>query len=253
MCNYRYNVTMKRLGYYKTQRGLGKAGPINGLHAMFSIGAFIFPILLMFLTKSNAENWVLACGFMIIMGILSWLLFFNIPIDDSLEAKKEIKGGGNGFFREPLFYLTILILFFYLCAEQGVIGWLVTYFKDTGLLDPSLAQLMASIQWIMILAGRLTTAWVSTKVGKEKILPVMGLGLVVFYLLLVNSHSTGLIVLGIMGFPFIADKLAEGKFVRSDASFGFPYGFKHGTILKITQSDYEKIKSFDWSEPEDLR
>lgn len=53
--------------------------------------------------------------------------------------------------------------------------------------------------------------------------------------------------------PFIADKLAEGKFVRSDASFGFPYGFKHGTILKITQSDYEKIKTFDWSEPEDLR
>ena len=31
--------------------------------------------------------------------------------------------------------------------------------------------------------------------------------------------------------PFVADSLASGKFVRSDASFSFPYGYKHGTIL----------------------
>lgn len=107
---------MKRLGYYKTQRGLGKAGPINGLHAMFSIGAFIFPILLMFLTKSNAENWVLACGFMIIMGILSWLLFFNIPIDDSLEAKKRNKGRWKRIFQGAiiLFY-DFNFVFLFMC------------------------------------------------------------------------------------------------------------------------------------------
>lgn len=53
--------------------------------------------------------------------------------------------------------------------------------------------------------------------------------------------------------PFVAEKLAGGEFVRSDAAFHFPYGFKHGTILKITESEYERIKNFDWSEPEDLR
>ena len=35
--------------------------------------------------------------------------------------------------------------------------------------------------------------------------------------------------------PFIADDIATGRFIRSDADFSFPYGFKHGTILSITE------------------
>jgi len=64
------------------------------------------------------------------------------------------------------------------------------------------SQLMASMQWIMMLAGRLLAAWLSTKVAKEKLLPVMGIGLVLFFLILINSESVGMIVLGIMGFGF---------------------------------------------------
>jgi len=80
--------------------------------------------------------------------------------------------------------MSIAVLFFYLCAEQGVIGWMITYFKDTGLLNPTLSQITASVLWIMILLGRLTAAWLSTKVKKEKILPVLGVGLLVFFLIL---------------------------------------------------------------------
>ena len=32
------------------------------------------------------------------------------------------------------------------------------------------------------------------------------------------------------------------------ASFSFPYGYKHGTILPITEEDYERIKNHDWSD-----
>lgn len=48
--------------------------------------------------------------------------------------------------------------------------------------------------------------------------------------------------------PFIANSLKEGKFVRSDKEFSFPYGFKHGTILTITMEEYERIKNHDWSD-----
>lgn len=48
--------------------------------------------------------------------------------------------------------------------------------------------------------------------------------------------------------PFIADSLAEGKFVRSDKAFEFPYGFKHGTILTISVEEYERIKNHKWEE-----
>ena len=48
--------------------------------------------------------------------------------------------------------------------------------------------------------------------------------------------------------PFISENIDEGKFVRSDASFSFPYGFKHGTILTITMEEYERIKNHQWDQ-----
>ena len=69
-------------------------------------------------------------------------------------------------------------------------------------MSASLAQLMASVQWIMILLGRLTTAGLSGKVSKNKLLPIMGIGLVVFYLLLLMSTTPTWIVIGIVGFGF---------------------------------------------------
>ena len=180
----------------------GSVGLINGLHAMFSIGAFLFPILLTVLTNTKTENWVYAAYFMLVMGILSWILYFVHPIDQDRVVKKQNGEINWEFFREPLFYMCILTLFFYLCVEQGVIGWMITYFKDTNLLPESLSQITASVLWVMILAGRLLTAWLSGKCRKENLLVVMGIGLVGFFLLLLFSRSTPLIILGIMGFGF---------------------------------------------------
>lgn len=200
----------------------GQAWIINGLHAMFSIGAFIFPILLTVLTAGYPDRWLLSCFFLLSIGILSWLLYCIMPVDE-LSQKQNIgeKESGNketghkesghkkpgekktmGFFSEPLFLLCTATLFFYLCVEQGVIGWLVTYFKDTELLNDSLSQIMASVQWIMILAGRLTTAFLSTKMDKSKLLRIMGVGLIFFFIVLITGKTTPQIVIGIMGFGY---------------------------------------------------
>lgn len=181
----------------------GKASILNGLHAMFAIGAFTFPLLLLALTKVDASNWIYACYFMLIMGILSWILYFIVPVsEDAVREKQKKTVNGFAFFKEPLFYLCTLTMFFYLCAEQGVIGWMITYFKDTGLLPASLSQVTASVLWIMILAGRLLTAWLSSKFQKEWLLLAMGFGLVGFFILLLFSSSTPWILIGIMGFGF---------------------------------------------------
>ena len=181
----------------------GKASILNGLHAMFAIGAFAFPLILIALTSANEANWIYACYFMLVMGILSWAMYYVIPLKSDRIAKgTKQSGGGLGFFKEPLFYICTLTLFFYLCAEQGVIGWMITYFKDTELLPASLSQVTASVLWIMILAGRLLTAWASTRIHKERLLVCMGLGLVGFFFLLLFSQSTSIILIGIMGFGF---------------------------------------------------
>jgi fucose permease len=183
----------------------GKAWIINGLHATFSVGAFLFPILLTLITMKSDSNWVYMCAFMLALGIISWILYIMIP-EDEVEAQKESessKGATDfGFAREPMFYLVTLTLFFYLCAEQGVIGWMITYFKDTGYLSSSVSQITASVQWLMMLVGRLAVAWLTTKVAKEKILPIMGVGSVVFFVFLLMSKSTVPIMVGMVCFGF---------------------------------------------------
>ena len=54
---------------------------------MFAIGAFTFPLLLLAMTRTNSDNWIYACSFMLIMGVLSWVMYFMIP--DSVKEKKE--------------------------------------------------------------------------------------------------------------------------------------------------------------------
>jgi hypothetical protein len=53
--------------------------------------------------------------------------------------------------------------------------------------------------------------------------------------------------------PFVASSLESGAFVRSDAAFSFPYGFKHGTILAITEAEYDRMKQHDWTDVPDNR
>ena len=152
---------------------------------------------------------------MLAVGVLAWFLYWMIPEDEEQKKLRKTEENGEekktaavsengswGFLKEPVFYLVIVTLFFYLCAEQGVIGWMITYFKDTELLSPSVSTITASVQWLMILFGRLTVAAVSLKVAKEQLLPVMGVGLVAFFILLIFSRTTFWIMAGIIGFGY---------------------------------------------------
>jgi hypothetical protein len=43
--------------------------------------------------------------------------------------------------------------------------------------------------------------------------------------------------------PFVSDDIKTGRFIRSDESFFFPYGFKHGTVLTLTPEEYNRLKN----------
>ena len=71
----------------------GKAWIINGLHAMFSIGAFLFPILLTLITGTNASNWTYACVMMLAVGVLAWFLYWMIPEDEEQKKQRKTEAG----------------------------------------------------------------------------------------------------------------------------------------------------------------
>lgn len=51
----------------------------------------------------------------------------------------------------------------------------------------------------------------------------------------------------------MSDDLTKGVFTRADEAFHFPYGFKHGTILPITEEEYERMLARNWTDVPDLR
>ncbi len=47
-----------------------------------------------------------------------------------------------------------------------------------------------------------------------------------------------------MGYvPFVSNEAGDMNFERKDELFSFPYGFKHGKVIEITDEEYEKLKS----------
>lgn len=47
-----------------------------------------------------------------------------------------------------------------------------------------------------------------------------------------------------MGYvPFVSPKPGDINFTRCPEKFNFPYGFKHGGIIEITEEEYERLKS----------
>lgn len=44
--------------------------------------------------------------------------------------------------------------------------------------------------------------------------------------------------------PFVGSSLASGGFELSDKAFSFPYGFKHGTIIQISDDAYTRLSCY---------
>lgn len=174
-----------------------KAAGLNVLHASFAIGAFLSPFIAVAASRTQwrAAAWVVA-AFM----ALSLFFISNSKLSSSRMEKK--KGEAVPFASSFGFWLNTAIMFFYLCAEGSLIGWLVTYFKDSGIMSTSLAQTMQSLLWIMILCGRLTCASVSNKVSKPVLILVMGIFMSIFFVLMISTRNVAVIVASLLGVGF---------------------------------------------------
>ncbi|MDO5111819.1 MAG: MFS transporter [Clostridia bacterium] len=177
----------------------GKAWALNVIHAAFAVGALIMPLLVVFCTHNDPAGWKSICFLMIGLSLLCMLLYANIPLSET-TAVRQNKARDLSFLKEKSFVLGTAALFCYLCAEQGVIGWLVTYLQDAGILSASLAQTMASVLWLLILTGRLSVAWLSGRYPRSRLLCFMGGGFAFFFAVLLFGRTLPMVLVGIIGF-----------------------------------------------------
>lgn len=170
----------------------------NLLHGAYAVGAVISPIVLILCTRNNDTGWRTMTAGVVVLCLVQVLVYarMNLPAEN---ITKSIKTVDRSFLKNRNFWLGVAILFFYISTEYAIVTWLVTYFKDTGVLSAEVSQLMSSLLWVVMFIGRMIGAAIVGKVSRKIILVVDGVGLLAFFLLVFFSRTQLPIFIGIMG------------------------------------------------------
>ena len=181
---------------------IGTTAALNLLHTVFAVGAFICPLLATFFI-AHEMGWRAIVYTVMILCFLSWLGYMRLPLEDKVVTGQEVKQQADKAFLKNIgFYTMGGILFFYLGVENCVNGWFITYFKSMGIMSVRYATNLISVTWIVIMVGRLITAYISSRVDKKKLILINCSATAVFFLLLISTQSLLWITVAIVGLGF---------------------------------------------------
>lgn len=158
---------------------------MNALHSCYAFGALLCPLIAAAALGVGASLPMLSLA---VLGLGMWGLFCFVPADTG-ETKAAARQTNWSFFRSRKFWLLTALLFCQNGAETSVTGWLVTYFKDCGILSASVSPYTVTILWGATMVARLFLSFVCPPKNSYRAMMVMGLGCTVFYSGLMLAHS----------------------------------------------------------------
>lgn len=171
----------------------------NLLHGCFAVGALLSPLVLVFCTNRFPNmGWRLVAGLLALLCLSQIAVYAKMPLPQEPRGK-SVKTVDRSFLRVKQFWLGSAMLFFYISVEYAIVGWLVSYFQDTGVLSADWSQMMNSLLWLVIFCGRMIGAAITGKISRSKLLLIDGVGFFAFFLVMFFSRDPVLIVLGLMG------------------------------------------------------
>ncbi len=198
---------------YINENSDGSAFALNILHMTFAIGAFSAPLFASIFFNAGL-GWKAIVYAIAIASAVAVVFLTQLDLKekdlaeteagatDSQNAAAGLPGKKCRFYKMPVFWISGIILFFYLGFENCINGWFVTYFRSTGIMSDTYANELVSFTWLAVLFGRLFTALVSTKIKKQTIILADCLATAVFFILLVSTKNLALITLCIVGLGF---------------------------------------------------
>lgn len=171
----------------------------NLTHGCYALGALVTPLLLVVCEKGwPGIGWrIMSCALCLLIGA-QLAVYGRMPLPEE-QRERGLKKTDRTFLRDRRFWLGAAMLFFYISAEYAIVGWLVTYFQESGILPLDLAQIMNSLLWGVIFAGRMASAWLSGKLSRSRLLLMDGLGFFLFFLVMFLGRSAWVITAGIAG------------------------------------------------------
>lgn len=175
-----------------TELAEGDAGPLNLMHAFFAIGACLAPLIVLVCGKIDASGWRLAVFLSAAAVGVGLIAMFRMKMQDTDPTQEHSENKTKvsyGFFKEKIFWITMLICFFYQGIEGTMMGWLTSFFVDSHVMTDSFAQVVTSTLWIALLIGRISCSRLAAKFKPSQMILAMAIGQFVFLTMLVTSHS----------------------------------------------------------------
>ena len=179
----------------------GSSGPLNMLHSFFAFGALLSPFLVLLCTRGGDSGWRIAVYGIIGLGIVSMLTSPCMKMDSVSPEGDQAERPETpfGFLKDRLYWLTLLIMLCYLSIEASIMGWLVTYFIDSGAAGESSAQMLTALLWIVILIGRSACILIAGRVAPYQFLPAASGGIAIFLGVVLTGHGFLPLLLGTIG------------------------------------------------------
>ena len=173
---------------------------MNLMHSCYACGALLCPFLIAAAAKVSTE---LAVFLLAALGLVLWLVYAFTPLGGG-KAKnaKEKQAIDWSFLRSARFWMLTGLLFFQNAAEQSVNGWMVTYFKGSGIIAGTLAAYTVTVMWGATLVARLLIAFVFPFKSPRKAMVGMSVLCTFFYVLLVRADTQGMAIALLFAFAF---------------------------------------------------
>ncbi len=173
---------------------------MNIMHACYASGALLCPFLAALLLKGTDSLPMVGVA---VLGLLLWLIFFTagLPGKTTGDSKQKEKIPLD-FLKDKKFWIITGLLFCQNAAETSVTGWLVTYYKNMGILSGTFSTYTVTVMWGATLIARLLIAFVFPVKNTFRALAVMGVGCTGLYGILVFTEQPVWAIVMLFAFAF---------------------------------------------------
>lgn len=172
---------------------------MNLMHSCYACGALLCPFLIAAAAKISTS---LAVAVLAVLGGVLWLIYLSTPFGGKTQNGKAKEKIDWSFLRSVRFWMLTGLLFCQNAAEQSVTGWMVTYFKGSGIIVGTLAAYTVTVMWGATLIARLLIAFVFPFRQPRKAMVIMALTCTVFYVGLMRADSQISAILLLFAFAF---------------------------------------------------
>lgn len=177
-------------------------GDISVLYSTYAFGSFLAPFYVMAVTGFGL-SWKVAVLTVVVMAALLIPGFAGTKADNpdgtAPEPGGRIGGKDFAFFKNPKYYVCLLLYFGYIGVEVAINSWTITFLTGQGLMKRSLAEIMLSVFWAVIIVVRLVCGRIFRRIPVKYLLVAQWSLTALCFVALLNVKTTvGAIVMVVL-------------------------------------------------------